>query len=88
MDVISILVGLEARLLYFFRRMVNQLVLSLVSIDFSTLSTYPGPVPNGADAVVQVEDTESISVASAEPKRVRILKQTSPGVDIRAVVRT
>ncbi|XP_049399476.1 molybdopterin biosynthesis protein CNX1 isoform X1 [Solanum stenotomum] len=47
--------------------------------------TTGGPVPDGADAVVQVEDTESISVASAEPKRVRILKQTSPGVDIRAV---
>ncbi|TMW95672.1 hypothetical protein EJD97_008502 [Solanum chilense] len=47
--------------------------------------TTGGPVPDGADAVVQVEDTESISVASAEGKRVRILKQTSPGVDIRAV---
>lgn len=68
--------------------MVIQLVLCWVSIDFSVLSTYPGPVPDGADAVVQVEDTESISVGSAEPKRVRILKQTSSGVDIRAVVRT
>lgn len=68
--------------------MVIQLVLSWVSINFSLLYTYPGPVPDGADAVVQVEDTESISVASAERKRVRILKQTSPGVDIRAVVRT
>lgn len=47
--------------------------------------TTGGPVPDGADAVVQVEDTESISVGSAEPKRVRILKQTSSGVDIRAV---
>ncbi|XP_060197083.1 molybdopterin biosynthesis protein CNX1 [Lycium barbarum] len=47
--------------------------------------TTGGPVPDGADAVVQVEDTESVSVASAEPKRVRILRQTSPGVDIRAV---
>ncbi|XP_009601464.1 molybdopterin biosynthesis protein CNX1 [Nicotiana tabacum] len=47
--------------------------------------TTGGPVPDGADAVVQVEDTESISVASAETKRVKILKQTSPGVDIRPV---
>lgn len=68
--------------------MVIQLVLFCVSIDFSMLSTYPGPVPDGADAVVQVEDTESISAPSSELKRVRILKQTSPGVDIRAVVRT
>ncbi|CAK9188390.1 unnamed protein product [Ilex paraguariensis] len=44
-----------------------------------------GPIPDGADAVVQVEDTELIKSASAESNRVRILVQTSQGVDIRPV---
>ncbi|KAK4408357.1 Molybdopterin biosynthesis protein CNX1 [Sesamum angolense] len=42
-----------------------------------------GPIPDGADAVVQVEDT--IPVESADPKRVRILKQVAQGLDIRPV---
>ncbi|KAM7522773.1 hypothetical protein LguiA_012675 [Lonicera macranthoides] len=47
--------------------------------------TTGGPIPDGADAVVQVEDTELIKNASFESKRVRILVQTSQGVDIRPV---
>lgn len=46
--------------------------------------TTGGPVPDGADAVVQVEDTELIKDSSAET-RVRILVKTSAGVDIRPV---
>ncbi|XP_050367990.1 molybdopterin biosynthesis protein CNX1 [Argentina anserina] len=47
--------------------------------------TTGGPIPEGADAVVQVEDTEQVPVHSHELKRVRILVQTSKGVDIRPV---
>ncbi|KAL8129985.1 hypothetical protein V2J09_019140 [Rumex salicifolius] len=41
-----------------------------------------GPIPDGADAVVQVEDTEEVL---GEPKRVKILVKASQGVDIRPV---
>ncbi|KAI7982777.1 Molybdopterin biosynthesis protein CNX1 [Camellia lanceoleosa] len=47
--------------------------------------TTGGPIPDGADAVVQVEDTELIKSSSVEAKRVRILVQTTRGVDIRPV---
>ncbi|KAJ8750128.1 hypothetical protein K2173_014043 [Erythroxylum novogranatense] len=47
--------------------------------------TTGGPIPDGADAVVQVEDTEKIDDSSVETKRVRILVQTNKGVDIRPV---
>ncbi|KAH9619317.1 hypothetical protein KSS87_004052 [Heliosperma pusillum] len=47
--------------------------------------TTGGPIPDGADAVVQVEDTEQIKSESSESKRVRILVQTRPGADIRPV---
>ncbi|OMO77140.1 hypothetical protein COLO4_25318 [Corchorus olitorius] len=47
--------------------------------------TTGGPIPDGADAVVQVEDTEQVKAPSVESKRVRILVQTSKGVDIRPV---
>lgn len=47
--------------------------------------TTGGPIPDGADAVVQVEDTEPVEGASSEPKRVRILVKTNKGVDIRPV---
>ncbi|KAL8201785.1 hypothetical protein R6Q57_010932 [Mikania cordata] len=47
--------------------------------------TTGGPIPDGADAVVQVEDTEEIETASSEPKRVRILVKVNAGVDIRPV---
>lgn len=47
--------------------------------------TTGGPIPDGANAVVEVEDTELIENASVEPKRVRILVQTRQGVDIRPV---
>ncbi|KAF7152686.1 hypothetical protein RHSIM_Rhsim01G0197500 [Rhododendron simsii] len=47
--------------------------------------TTGGPIPEGADTVVQVEDTEVIKGDSIEAKRVRILVQTSQGVDIRPV---
>lgn len=45
-----------------------------------------GQIPDGADAVVQVEDTEQIEGLSLESRKVRILAQTSKGVDIRPVV--
>ncbi|XWS52742.1 hypothetical protein CRYUN_Cryun11dG0098200 [Craigia yunnanensis] len=45
--------------------------------------TTGGPIPDGADAVVQVEDTEQVKAPSVESKRVRILVQSSKGVDIR-----
>ncbi|CAH9133205.1 unnamed protein product [Cuscuta epithymum] len=47
--------------------------------------TTGGPIPDGADAVVQVEDTKLLLDASNGSKRVQILKGTSPGVDIRPV---
>ncbi|XP_007015551.2 PREDICTED: molybdopterin biosynthesis protein CNX1 [Theobroma cacao] len=47
--------------------------------------TTGGPIPDGADAVVQVEDTEQVKASSVESKRVRILVQTRKGVDIRPV---
>ena len=45
-----------------------------------------GPIPNGADVVVQVKDIEQIENALVESKRVNILVQTNEGVDIRPVV--
>lgn len=47
--------------------------------------TTGGPIPDGADAVVQVEDTQLVEGASSESKRVRILVKTNKGVDIRPV---
>ena len=45
-----------------------------------------GPIPDGANVVVWVKDTEQIENASVESKRVKILVQTNEGVDIRPVV--
>ncbi|KAK7276563.1 hypothetical protein RIF29_17706 [Crotalaria pallida] len=47
--------------------------------------TTGGPIPDGANAVVQVEDTEQVKSALDEPKRVRILVKTAKGSDIRPV---
>ncbi|KAJ1432162.1 Molybdopterin biosynthesis protein MoeA-like [Sesbania bispinosa] len=47
--------------------------------------TTGGPIPDGADAVVQVEDTEKVDNALDEPKRVKILVKTTKGNDIRPV---
>ncbi|MED6133455.1 calnexin Cnx1 [Stylosanthes scabra] len=47
--------------------------------------TTGGPIPEGADAVVQVEDTEKVENAPGEQKRVRILVKTTKGNDIRRV---
>ncbi|KAF3454018.1 hypothetical protein FNV43_RR04461 [Rhamnella rubrinervis] len=47
--------------------------------------TTGGPIPDGADAVTQVEDTEQIEDSSLESKRVRILVETRKGADIRPV---
>ncbi|KAK9062625.1 hypothetical protein SSX86_019813 [Deinandra increscens subsp. villosa] len=47
--------------------------------------TTGGPIPDGADAVVQVEDTKLVETASSEPKRVRVLTKVNTGVDIRPV---
>ncbi|KAL9258047.1 Molybdopterin biosynthesis protein CNX1-like protein [Drosera capensis] len=43
------------------------------------------PIPDGADAVVQVEDTEEVKDESLQTKRVRIIVQTSPGTNIRPI---
>jgi gephyrin len=43
-----------------------------------------GPIPDGADAVVQVEDTRKVKDPLVE--RVKIMVQTRKGVDIRPVV--
>lgn len=43
-----------------------------------------GPVPEGADAVVQVEDTEAFEENGV--KKIRIKKTVSKGHDIRPVV--
>ncbi|KAJ0086919.1 hypothetical protein Patl1_07167 [Pistacia atlantica] len=48
--------------------------------------TTGGPIPDGVDAVVQVEDTEEIKDGNVNFRRVRILARTSKGVDIRSVV--
>lgn len=47
--------------------------------------TTGGPIPDGADAVVQVEDTEKVNNGSDEFDRVRILVKTNQGNDIRPV---
>lgn len=51
-----------------------------------------GPVPAGADAVVQIEDTEFLGGggeggggSGGSSKRVRITKAVAPGTDIRPV---
>lgn len=63
-----------------------------MNVDFFTqflhlVFCFPsGPIPDGADAVVQVEDTEEIKDGDLKSRRVRILTKTSKGVDIRPVV--
>ncbi|KAL6518700.1 calnexin Cnx1 [Orobanche hederae] len=47
--------------------------------------TTGGPIPKGADAVVQIEDTVLLESAAIDPKRVRVLKQVAQGLDIRPV---
>ena len=51
--------------------------------------TTGAPVPAGADAVVQVEDTELLERTDdgLEERRIRILTSAREGQDIRAVVR-
>ncbi|KAF5205184.1 Molybdopterin biosynthesis protein cnx1 [Thalictrum thalictroides] len=58
-----------------------------VTVSLGTVAyvTTGGPIPDGADAVVQVEDSEEIKEALGESRRVRILKQARPGFDIRPV---
>uniref|UniRef100_A0A453D5B0 Molybdopterin biosynthesis protein CNX1 n=1 Tax=Aegilops tauschii subsp. strangulata TaxID=200361 RepID=A0A453D5B0_AEGTS len=48
--------------------------------------TTGGPIPDGADAVVQVEDTEQVAAAPDGSKRVRISVRVPEGHDIRSVV--
>jgi gephyrin len=45
-----------------------------------------GPIPDGADAVVQVEDTEQLAAAPDGAKRVRISARVAEGHDVRTVV--
>lgn len=43
------------------------------------------PIPQGADAVIQVEDTKLISNSEGEELEVEVLKESSVGQDIRTV---
>jgi gephyrin len=55
-----------------------------VTHDINT--RHPGaPVPEGADAVIQVEDTEKLPAGADGRPRVRIGKAARPGQDIRPV---
>ncbi|XP_047066434.1 molybdopterin biosynthesis protein CNX1-like [Lolium rigidum] len=47
--------------------------------------TTGGPIPDGADAVVQVEDTEQLAAAPDGAKRVRISATVAEGHDVRSV---
>ncbi|KQJ85115.1 hypothetical protein BRADI_5g24930v3 [Brachypodium distachyon] len=47
--------------------------------------TTGGPIPDGADAVVQVEDTEQVAAPPDGTKRVRISVRVAEGHDIRNV---
>lgn len=47
--------------------------------------TTGGPIPNGADAVVQVEDTAIVKSEPFDQKRVQILKKASNELNIRPV---
>lgn len=58
----------------------------LLLLPFCCCGFVAGPIPDGADAVIQVEDTEQIEDSSFESKRVRILVETIKGADIRPVV--
>ncbi len=44
-----------------------------------------GPVPEGADAVVQIEDTEFLGIGEGGLRRVRIKAPVKSGQDIRQV---
>lgn len=50
------------------------------------LLCWAGPIPDGADAVVQVEDTEQVAAAPDGSKRVRISARVAEEHDIRSVV--
>lgn len=47
--------------------------------------TTGGPIPEGADSVVQIEDTEQVADTSNELKHVKILIEVPKGLDIREV---
>lgn len=47
--------------------------------------TAGGPLPEGADAVVQIEDTQFLGADSEGKRRVKIQKGVAPGTDIRQV---
>ncbi|XP_078434389.1 molybdopterin biosynthesis CNX1 protein / molybdenum cofactor biosynthesis enzyme CNX1 (CNX1) [Wolffia australiana] len=47
--------------------------------------TTGGPIPNGANAVVQVEDTEEIEEKSGGLRRIRVLRMATEGLHIRPV---
>ena len=54
---------------------------------FLTTVFATGPVPEGADAVVQVEDTQVVEDGAGNVvKKIRVLKAVTKGHDIRPVV--
>ena len=52
---------------------------------FISRITTGAPLPPGADAVVQVEDTELVESVDGEEGVVRILSSVEPGCDVRPV---
>lgn len=57
-------------------------------VSIPCLSRHPvagAPVPPGADAVVQVEDTEKLEAGPGGERRVCIKRAARPGEDIRPV---
>lgn len=61
---------------------------SVCALLFKTFPPWPtccagGPVPQGADAVVQIEDTQLIP--GHDPARVNISRSAQPGEDVRQV---
>ncbi|KAG2490454.1 hypothetical protein HYH03_011090 [Edaphochlamys debaryana] len=61
---------------------MDELPVTLGTVAYITTGA---PVPPGADAVIQVEDTQALPPGEGEQKRVRICKAAKPGQDIRPV---
>lgn len=60
--------------------------LSLFLSKKINLGSLSGPIPDGADAVVQIENTELVADTSDGVKHVRVLVRVPQGLDIRQVV--
>lgn len=66
---------------------ISSIMCNLYGHPLTASAPLTGPIPDGADAVVQVEDTEVVEDgASNDVKKIRILKTVTKGHDIRPVV--